>query len=330
MSACGTEHKTGSQSGFTIIELVIVFIVTALLLVPLLKLAISSVGGTRDQQTQTALETAAESLISYAASNGGCLPFAADFEGGLPDTNAAGGFLADTGVGKVNTYAGDLPWADLGLANRFLDGDWLRLQYYVARPYAGDNCRASFRGFEYHANVDYLGALGPGNAVYVYYGAGPNRELYEITGPYLAGTVPPKEAPVNVRVKDVTKFLDTDILEVRRGPDVTSAGAESDEMSKRNVFVLIAPGTNRNADLNRAYVRDSNHTGDESGGPWPLNASDPPVTITAVRFSLTHNIDATDRGSDGDDTLLVMSFVQYKARLMEFGLNMEPICEQNC
>ncbi len=101
-------------------------------------------------------------------------------------------------------------------------------------------------------------------------------------------------ALINAFVTDVTGEIDGDVLDVRGGPDVIDPGAQSNEVSKRNVFVLIAPGTNRNANVNRAYVRDSNHTGDKLGGPWPLDATDPPVTIKDVRFSATHNIDTTD------------------------------------
>ncbi|MCH7494205.1 hypothetical protein IIA16_05805 [bacterium] len=139
--------------------------------------------------------------------------------------------------------------------------------------------------------------------------------------------LPPEEALTNAFVTDVTTEIDGDVLDVRRGPDVTDPGAQSNEVSKRNVFVLIEPGTNRNANVGRAYVRDSNHTGDKLGGPWPLDATDPPVTIKDVRFSATHNIDTTDSGNDGDDTLLVMSFINYKALLNEYGLNMEVVCE---
>ena len=49
-------HRPASQGGFTILVLVIVLMVTSLLLVPMLKLAITTVGGSRTQQTDTALE----------------------------------------------------------------------------------------------------------------------------------------------------------------------------------------------------------------------------------------------------------------------------------
>ncbi len=44
-------------------------------------------------------------------------------------------------------------------------------------------------------------------------------------------------------------------------------------------------------------------------------------------FSATRNIDATDCG---DDTLLVMSLVNFKAELAEYGLSMEAICDSTC
>ncbi len=197
-------HRPRAQAGFTVLELAIVVTLFGLVIVPLLWLAASSVGATRAQQTQAALETARDALIAYAAVNNGCLPFAADFEGGLPDTDATGAASAtyfDTGVGAVNTYAGDLPWADLGLTASFLDGDSLRIQYYVAE-YFGDTdgnlangikCVAGYRGIEYQTNVNYQGQAGPPEVpVYVYYtvsGAPPEgpRRLYKITGNYPPG-----------------------------------------------------------------------------------------------------------------------------------------------
>ncbi len=79
-----------SRAGFTIIELAIVLVVISLLLMPLLRIAASSVGATRTQDTGAALATARDALVAFAASNNGCLPFAADFEGGLLDTDANG------------------------------------------------------------------------------------------------------------------------------------------------------------------------------------------------------------------------------------------------
>ena len=319
-------HGSESQDGFTILELTVVFVVTALVLLPLLKLALESVGSTGEQLTQSALESATDGLIAYAATNNGCLPFAADFEGGLVDTDQSGALLTDTGIDQANKHSGDLPWSTLGLTESFRDGDYLRLQYYVATPYTGADCPAGFRGFEFHSNIDYVGASGVGNAVYVYYGAGTDRKLYEITDVYPVGRVPPKAVLDGFDVADVTALLPATLLEVRRGPDIDNAGAESHVLSAQNVFVLIAVGKNRNLAMNRRYMRDSTHAGDSAGGNWTLGTSD----VDDVVFSNTTNIDATDRINDGDDTLKVMSFLEYKARLREYGLNMEPMCETAC
>ena len=133
--------------------------------------------------------------------------------------------------------------------------------------------------------------------------------------------------------EDVTDAFSYPLLEVRRGPDVTATDAQSDVISAQNVFVLIAPGKNRNAGVDRAYVRDSNHVGDAAGGPWPINVHlvEPPwENVDAVVFSEARDTDATESGNDGDDTLLVMSFNDYKAGLSRFGLNMEPFCDSAC
>ena len=121
-----TTRRNG-RPGFTLIELAIVMVVAGLLLVPLLRMAGSAVVSTRLKKTQSVLETASEALIAFAAINGGCLPFAADAEGGLPDTDASGAASStpDTGFRNGNQNAGDLPWAELGLTNDFLDGDGL-------------------------------------------------------------------------------------------------------------------------------------------------------------------------------------------------------------
>ena len=79
-----------ARSGFTIIELAIVVVVAGLLLVPLLRIAGSSIISARLKETQSRLDTARDALVAFAAVNGGCLPFASDFEGGLPDTDASG------------------------------------------------------------------------------------------------------------------------------------------------------------------------------------------------------------------------------------------------
>ena len=330
-------HRPRAQAGFTVLELAIVIVLMGLVIVPLLQYSVSSVGASRVQQTQAALEKARDALIAFAAANGGCLPFATDFEGGYPDTGLTGvGGHDDIGARTNNNRAGDLPWADLGLTNAFLDGNGLRIQYYVAAPYTdnngnandGINCRAGYRGLEYHSNVDYKGQTGPNGAVYVYYGSGANRRLYLITGDYFAGTVPPEEALSNSKVADVTDPLPASLLEVRRGPDVTAVGSESDAVSARNVFVLIAPGANRNADLDRHYVRDSTHVENPAGDAWPIQNVTSSVDDNI--FSMTPNVDTADSGNNGDDALLVISFLQFKSRLKRYGLNMEPICDGTC
>lgn len=321
--------KPRSQDGFTLLELTIVFVVTALLLLPLLKLALESIGSTREQLTEAALETAAETLIAYAATNKGCLPFAADAEGGLPNLDKDGLPAIDTGLGIADKQGGDLPWSDLGLTESFRDGEHLRLQYYVANPYAGPGCSAGFRGFEYHSNINYVGGNQAGQEVYVYYGEGAGRELYKITGSYSAGEVPPSaiQAPTSAPIENVTDLLPATLLEVRRGPDIDGGGGESDTVSAQNVFVLIAVGSHRNTEHNRTHVRDSNHAGDDGGSSWSIDSSN---DLDIVVFSLTTNIDLNDRNNDDDDTLKVMSFLEYKAKLRKFGLNMEPMCEDTC
>ena len=89
--------------------------------------------------------------------------------------------------------------------------------------------------------------------------------------------------------------------------------------------MLIAPGPNRNADLDRLFSRDSVHT-NNTGGVWTLSTT----TVDGVLFSTEPNIDATDSANSGDDTLLVMSFTEFKAEMSKHGLNMEPVCESPC
>ena len=316
-----------SQRGFTVIELSIVLVVSSLLLIPLMKLAFTAIGGNRDQQTEAAFEKAVDALIAYADGKNGCLPFAADSEGGLPDTDLAGNVLTDTGIGVVDQHAGDLPWAELGLLEDtrggfFRDGDFLRIQYYVATPYAdaGINCSAGFRGQEWNPQVPYAVGL------YVYDTVDPSDpRLFEITGPLplAAGTHPDKGAPAT----DVTAALPSELLVIKRGPDITgAANNQKDEISLQNVFVLIAVGENRNASLDRSYMRDASHAGKGNGDPWPLGLTD----VDGVVFSMTHDVSGADRQDDGDDTLRVMSFIEYKSRLAALGKIMQPICDTAC
>ncbi len=393
------------QRGVTRFEMATVVMLVGLLAAPLIALAPSSLQATRTGMTEMALERARDALIEYAAANDGCLPFAADYEGGLPDTDASGAAApgsADTGVGKLDAVAGDLPWAELGLAKAFLDGNQLRVQYYAASRYTdkkSGNCAARFLGFEWDPSVTYTGSTS--DPVYVYYTpSGSDRRLYQIIGTLRAGAPPNRPPPSlaettlaasahnndtsitvdsisgfssgdNIYIElnngtlhmtsvdgapnastinitdaipgtafsgnqvakidgsmptDVSQALSDFMLEVRRGPDVTAAGTQSEVLSAQNVFVLIAPGKNRNTVASRAYIRDANHVGDSAGNPWPLDSTIPKTVV----FSATHNIDPTDHGNDGDDTLLVMSFINYKAALSKYGLNMEPVgCQAN-
>ncbi len=322
-------RRPRAQAGFTVIEMAIVVVLMGVLIVPLLWLAASSVGATRVQQTQTALDVARDALIAFAAANGGCLPFAADFEGGLIDTDASGAATAgyvDKGVAQSPNHGRDLPWADLGLTDSVFDGDGLRIQYYVAKGYAdaGVSCAAGFRGFEWNPSVEYDGSSS--NPLYVYYTpAGLSRALYKVIATLPGGTSPDAGVALGF-TEDVTVAFPASVLEVRRGPDVTAASPQNDPISLQNVFVLIAPGKNRNVSAGRSYVRDSNHVADSAGAPWAL---DTPL-VDSVIFSATPNVDSTDSGNIGDDTLLWMSFTNYKAMVSKYGLNMEPICDASC
>ena len=322
-----------AQRGFSLFELVFVIMVFSLLLMPALSLISSDVGTKRIQRTQDALETARDALVAFASANNGCLPFVADFEGGLPDTDqtgAASSSYFDNGTHNSGKHAGDLPWNELGLTNSFLDGENLRLQYFVVEPYTdsdgglqnGISCDAGYRGREWDLSVAYQGTTA--NPLYVYYSVGTNRRLFEVTGTLPAGT-PPNMADPTI-AQDVTAPLPDPLLQVRRGPDVLGGGSQADVLSAQNVFVLIAPGENRNAGLGRVYVRDSNHVLDDAGNPWTLDVA----TVNTVIFANTANVDSSDPNNDGDDTLLVMSFINFKAEIRKFGLTIEPICDGSC
>ncbi len=159
-----------AQDGFTLIELAIVMAVLGLLLIPTLTALNSLLLTNKQDQSQVALKAARDALLAYAAQNKGCLPQAADFEGGVPDTNAAGlGGTPDTGrliaAPLAAQRAGDVPWADLGIPNQQLDGHGYRLQYYVASAYTSptqaglndgtrDDCPARLRtGIEFWDNT---------------------------------------------------------------------------------------------------------------------------------------------------------------------------------
>ena len=310
-------------------------VVAALLLVPLLRMAGSAVISTRIESTQSALERASKALISFAAVNGGCLPFASDAEGGLPDTDASGSASnsPDTGDRSGNQNAGDLPWADLGLTNSFLDGDGLRIQYYVATPYTDGNatdpiiCDAGFKGIQWNSSVDYIAPdCSDPECLFVYdYDPGSgDRVLYAVkkTKTLEQGFHPSLDADVNEHKEQLPDTL----LQVRRGPDVMSAtNNQNDVISQRNVFILIAPGPNRNADIDRLFSRDSTHV-QSTGAVWALGTN----TVDTYIFSSEPNVDAADSANSGDDTLLIMSFIQFKAEMGKHGLNMEPVCDTPC
>ena len=326
-----TTRRTG-QIGFTLIELAILMVVAGLLLVPLLRMAGSAVISTRLKQTQSVLDTASEALIAFAAAHRGCLPFAADEEGGQPDTDSSGMASAtpDTGFRNGNRNAGDLPWAELGLTNDFLEGEGLRIQYYVASPYTDDtgsypnDCNAGFRGFQWVPNGDYAS---PGSMPMWVYDFDPEgssvRTLFEIKPGRDIDDNHPTDEPDDVIAH--SDQLPATLLQVRRGPDVTAASPQDDVISSQNVFILIAPGRNRNTDIDRLFVRDSTHT--MSGGAvWALGIND----IDDHIFSSEPNVDTSDTANSGDDTLLIMSFQDFRAEMSKYGLNMEPVCENPC
>ena len=162
------------------------------------------------------------------------------------------------------------------------------------------------------------------NPIYVYDTVDPSDpHLFKITGTLDRGEHP---ANPSAPTDDETSPLPATLLEVRRGPDIAGAGSENDVLSAQNIFVLIAVGKNRNANLDRRYMRDGNHAGSSGGGNWALGTSN----VDSVVFSLTHDFGATDRLDDGDDTIRVMSFLEYKARLKDFDKVMQPICETSC
>lgn len=322
------------RSGFSLLELTIVIVVAGLLLVPLIRMAGEAIISDRVQKTQSVLEIASKALISHAAVHGGCLPFAADPEGGYPDTDASGAAsaLPDTGEELDLVGAGDLPWSDLGLTNAFLDGDGLRIQYYVASPFSDEKegCVAGFRGFPYSAGVTYITEDKEEIYVYDFDPDTGNRTLYEIeeAGKGEINILPAGTHPsdaVSTSIIEYSNPLPDELLQVRRGPDVTAAAPQSDVISSQNVFILIAPGNNRNPDIDRLFVRDSTHT-KSNGAVWTLGIN----TVDDHIFSSEPNVGAADPSDDGDDTVFVMSFTRFKAEMGRHGLNMEPVCELPC
>ena len=47
-------------------------------------------------------------------------------------------------------------------------------------------------------------------------------------------------------------------------------------------------------------------------------------------FSSQLNLGAADITDNGDETMLIMSFTQFKAEMGKHGLNMEQVCETPC
>ncbi len=313
--------RRDTQKGFTLPELVVTLAAVGAILSPVLEAVDSSMDTIRAEQNETILDTARETLIRYAARNDGCLPFAADWEGGLPNTdqNGATGYF-DNGVAKNDTRAGDLPWTDLGLGDSFRDGQGLRIQYYVASQYAdfGSGCAAAAKGEDWNQLVAYDGT--PSDPIYLYFTPpGGSRGLYEVDATLAAGTRPDIGGFTEVGVS-----LPGNLLELRRGPDIKAAGSEQDILSAQNIFVLIATGDNINAisSIDLPFMRDENHRANGSGGaPWNLNQNN----IDDVRFSATHEYNAEDEAASGDDTLLVTSFLSFKSDLRSFGVRLESI-----
>ena len=319
-------HRAGrrqAQRGFSLLEMAAVMTAAGAILGPVLASFESSIDAIRGEQNEVVLETAREALIRYAAQHDGCLPFAADWEGGLPDTGQTGApGYTDTGIAANNTRAGDLPWADLGLAESFRDGDSLRIQYYVASQYADLDvgCAARSIGEAWNPMVSYDGSVA---SIYLHFtppdGSG---GLYEINGFLASGTRP------DSGFNDIGDALPSSLLELRRGPDVKKNGDESDVLSAQNVFVLIAVGDNINANssINLPYMRDENHRSNSGGAPWNLNQNN----VDGVIFAATHEFNGSDEGKDGDDMVMAMSFLSFKTDVRKFGVQLAPICETSC
>ena len=322
--------NSGSQSGFSVFDTVNAVAIVGVLVAPMIAATSSLMDVTRTRATENALATARDALVAYAAAHDGCLPFAADFEGGLPDTDHSGNPSTDTGVGVVNTYSGDLPWSELGLTSSFLDGDGLRIQYFVASAYTDgdtsdeDPCAAGSRGREWNPSLTY-DDTSPEKYVY-YTPSGSERQLYKIVGALQEGSSPDSANASDV--KNITQKLPAQLLAVRRGPKITGPGGQSDVLSAQNVFVLIAAGKNRNVLLDQAHFRDANHAGNKDGSLWPSSSNK--LVVDSMVFASIHNVDATDDINDGDDTLLVMSMTNFMVELSKYHLIVGPICATSC
>lgn len=316
-----------AQRGFSMPELIAVMTAIGAVLTPVLSAVDTSMESIHTEQTEVVLSTARDALIHYAAQNDGCLPFAADWEGSLPNTDQVGApGHVDTGIAVADTRAGDLPWSDLGLSEKFRDGNGLRVQYYVASQYSalGDDCLARGIASQWNPSVTYDGSVG--DPIYLFDApSGVNTGgLYIIDGELAAGTRP-EAGGFDDSASDL---LPDSLLALHRGPDIKGSGGQSDVLSAQNVFVLIATGDNINplSSINLPYMRDENHRAGSSGTPWQLNQSEVDDSI----FAATRAFHTSDQGKDGDDMVLAVSFLSFKADLRTFGVTIAPICDSGC
>jgi type II secretory pathway pseudopilin PulG len=258
--------------GFSVIELVAALATVGAIVTPVLSAVDTSLTTIRSEQSEVTLKIARNALVRYAAQNDGCLPFAADWEGALPDTNQTGATgYTDTGNPVNNARAGDLPWNALGLSETFRDGDGLRVQYYVASQYAdqGNGCAAHSIGVLWNPLVAYKGTIA--DPIYLFdTPSGVNTGgLYTVDDILAAGTRPAAGGFSD----SSSDFPPTSLLELRRGPNIKGSGDQKDVLSAQNVFVLIAAGDNinSNSSINRPHIRDENHRSNSGGAPWNLN-----------------------------------------------------------
>ena len=117
------------SDGFTLVELAVVVAVIALMLGSLLVPLTSQVEQRNVSQTERTLDLAREALLGYALINGR-LP--------CPDTNDDGlenaAPIGDPESCAGGQYAGNLPWATLGVSQA--DGWGDRLKYRVTKEFA--------------------------------------------------------------------------------------------------------------------------------------------------------------------------------------------------
>ena len=226
----------------------------------------------------------------------------------------------------TDTRAGDLPWNDLGLSDKFRDGNGLRIQYFVASQYSalGDDCLARGIASQWIPSVTYDGSVA--DPIYLLdTPSGVNTGgIYIIDDKLPAGTRPEAGGFSD----GASAPLPDSLLALRRGPDIKGSGGQSDVLSAQNVFVLIATGDNINplSSINLPYMRDVNHRAGSSGTPWQLNQSDVDDSI----FAATRELHTSDQGKDGDDMVLAVSFLSFKADLRTFGVTIVPVCDSGC